>query len=960
MKKLRLGLIAICLLLAGGLWLVLALWPNEPAPGPLPVPRAIPAGVTPPPGLMAIAWTSSRTPIPRPTTAPSSYNGSYPVTIDVLNFLDDIWAADPDGADTCASEPCSVSNIDWTNIDTAINYAAAHTITLISGAVISQPVVLTLPSLYIIRDCAPGFSCTGSAVDPFLNTAIMPTWMTDLGWGTTFTTTAGVYYRGVKFGDASLVNRLKQFLTEAGARYNTAPGVTMVRVNVGLEGESHPVVRAPGDYNTYPTTCGGSALSDSTSGYVMCRHEATLATADEYETFVQTMCETAQTAFPNKPVVCLLGPSPTSTKTSRNFRWELYEDTGGWFDTDTPIGISLNGLWPDRGDAWDVPGNVKAEWYFFSSAQTVGAHGYPVAMEYAYGPLVGVAPTDPWLRHYWTTAMGVGLQADVILPHSSWGPYYTPFVWELVDQWLGRYDERAWVIARDAEYSTQDYGSGYGLGGLRYPFEHHMTLLTPEAYPQYCRTELITDAKNTDAGAKTTWRACGLQPTPGAGTPTATPQYLPTPKATIQTTPSPNPTGDFNMMQRLFNRQALQVPVSATMAYSLTTTWSYYSATHDIDVTLSYLDIGTAAVVVDVWGSDTYTLTRGNTGLWQRENWVASSAVLTNGLTTDTGPAFLAITALTDPLYVHEIFFDVLTDEGTATPTATATVTPTGTLTPTLTATGTLTPTLTATRTPTPTATPTATPTRTRTPTPTRTSTPTGTLTPTVTPTPTITPTPTATPTGTRTLIPTATPTRTVTPTATPTPNWPTLACSELAVTVDGSLAEWSASAGFTLDAASVAYLFPLTPTPSAADAAGTFYCGWSADNILYVAGVITDSVVITPTGSLSFGDAAEIGLDALADGPQRPLRDDHDIFIGPSARVRDFDVYGLAATAAVSLTVSGWQFELAVPSTTHNGGALTAGKRVGLTFGYIDNDVGVSVAWSRTMTGAKRAGALE
>jgi len=250
---------------------------------------------------------------------------------------------------------------------------------------------------------------------------------------------------------------------------------------------------------------------------------------------------------------------------------------------------------------------------------------------------------------------------------------------------------------------------------------------------------------------------------------------------------------------------------------------------------------------------------------------------------------------------------------------------------------------------------PTPTPFWTATPTPTPTDTPT--VTPTWTPggptaTPTPTPTPTSSPTATRTptVTPTHTPTASATETATPTPE--PAACGNLAITVDGSLADWLAIATpMYLNASNAAYLMPAA-TPSAADLSGAFWVSCSGNDII-IAGVITDTVIINPPGALlTVGDAAQIMIDGRADGIVRPGQDDHDLFVDPLGRLLDYNRPVPGATVVARVTPgSNWRFEMSVP-IAHLWVGLRAGSTMGLRFGLFDNDGTATPGPDRVMIG--------
>jgi hypothetical protein len=232
----------------------------------------------------------------------------------------------------------------------------------------------------------------------------------------------------------------------------------------------------------------------------------------------------------------------------------------------------------------------------------------------------------------------------------------------------------------------------------------------------------------------------------------------------------------------------------------------------------------------------------------------------------------------------------------------------------------------------------TPTPGATNTPTPTRTPTPT--VTPTWTPGgPTATFTATPTPTSTPTHTPTALPTWTATPAPTATPIIAVNACDVLAVTVDGSLGDWAASTPVLLNAGNAEYLSPLDPTPSAADMSGAFWMACSGNDLL-VAGVITDSVVISGTGNIYVGDAAQVSIDGRNDAPiTRPGQDDHDIMVDPLSRHVSYNRPLVGVTVVARTTPgSNWRFEMRVPFSSLWSG-ITAGGTIGRLYGIWDND---------------------
>ena len=142
------------------------------------------------------------------------------------------------------------------------------------------------------------------------------------------------------------------------------------------------------------------------------------------------------------------------------------------------------------------------------------------------------------------------------------------------------------------------------------------------------------------------------------------------------------------------------------------------------------------------------------------------------------------------------------------------------------------------------------------------------------------------------------------------------------------------------------------TPTPSASDFTGTFYCG-HAGGTLYLAGRITDTQIVTPTGNLALGDAVEITLDMLADGFAQPLVDDHSLTLAPSGRLRNFGVYPVVAEVQTTVGTGYWIFEIGIPASQHGRADLTSADYSGLAYAYYARLAGAAI-WDNRITGYK------
>ena len=155
-------------------------------------------------------------------------------------------------------------------------------------------------------------------------------------------------------------------------------------------------------------------------------------------------------------------------------------------------------------------------------------------------------------------------------------------------------------------------------------------------------------------------------------------------------------------------------------------------------------------------------------------------------------------------------------------------------------------------------------------------------------------------------------------------------------MTIDGNLAEWNGQPSQSLNGLNAQYLRPAA-TPSAADLSAKVWLACSGANLI-MAGVITDSVILEPVGDLSNGDAIEIAIDALADGINRPGQDDHDVFISPAGRVRDYELPFGATVVARTTPGSNWRFEMSVPLPVIWAG-LSSGDPIDTILGLWDRD---------------------
>lgn len=710
MKRLLLA-IAFALILLSVL-LSCTMQPVKQRPGPeMPQLEVLPVWVTP--QSVSVAFRStiggwiSDTPVPIPTNHPAyEADTLWPLGIECTNVLTTMWNTAPSG---CSGSSCSTSNINWSNMDNCIAYAATQKVKLQSGDVISRPVTLRIPPMW---DSGKSTG-SGTSGDPY-NYEYVPSWF-ESDFLQSFTYSDGKYYWGYKYDSTTAQDRLVQFIEEAGARYTANDQVVLVRIVTGFSGESQPT-----SCNSSHSGCDDNTLKD--------RHELAVAsggtgtTCAEYRTFVARLAEAGIAAFPNKSVVIDVAAAPCGSSDydkSYEGRWGMYmvDDgyNGAWWLTPTPqLGMSLNTIDPDAPDA-DTWGSGNT-----GSTPGPGWGQYAVAAEVTERNLVHVSEygslpngtTRSWEYNYWTALAAGGLHSDFFstfysaTPEASWYTYDSWRFWDVIWERLGVQADIAWVTFRDAEWPHHIWYGGtsqYGESGRRSDWTNNMVLLTPTAYPQYCDSSVINAAATRIANPSYSthtfyYYPCGLPRTPGP-----TPFYLPTPNATIQATPSPDATSQYNLMQRLYDRQARRVTAGASMAIAADTEWSHYGNTGSVDLTLAYLDLGTDDVTVSVsTGATTYTdhtIDKLNSGIWKEETWSVPSAYISNTIAiSEFGDAFVRISAgASTAFYVHDLQVDVESETPTPSPTPTATMTASVTPTPSTTPTPTATPTATAT-----------------------------------------------------------------------------------------------------------------------------------------------------------------------------------------------------------------------------------------------------------------------
>lgn len=841
--------------------------------------RWIEALPTPMSGGVFIAGFNYSTPPPLPTTSKWWTAGAKaPVGVECNGYLGynvagdhpgtgAVWETQPSG---CTGFSCSNYGINWAYADACVTGAAGVSVTTGAGKTAPQSIMLAVPP-YILDQGG-----SGTSGDPFGDEQI-PDWL-ESACLSTFTYDSKTYNR-INYDNDTCKGWLKTFIQQAGARYSNNSQLVMVRVCIGFQCESQPV------------KC-GTGHSACVQASLIGAMESSGVTCAEYRAFMKELVDTAKTAFPKQIVTFNGAPQACNTspyKSGEALRYNFYENTSdgnpGWGSLNTPVALSIHGMEPDREDAHKWTSSVSEEegYGLIEAMRTVNDDfGFGAVGEYWANP-TDIGSDDPWQYHAWAAYAVAGIGADFIGPWWPWRDFWTnEFFYVTQEKMSNAHPEHAWTILREMEQPRYTWNSGtYGQSGIPGDFGRYLAVLTPTAYPQACNSYIKGEATKTVATVVAAGNSLAYNPCPLA---------LPTPAMTKQPTPVADANGETNMLNRILNRQARQIGASGTMGLALSPAWTYFGSSHDVALTVRYLDTGTDDVTVDVataGGAASHTIDRQNTRVWREEAWTVSGAQLGNGIAVSgRGNAFIRLTNGTTPLYLHEVSFTVQ-QETAPTPTPTRTLTPS--------------------------------------------------------------PTPTRTPTATTTTI--------FVPSPTPVSPWPEQACpNRPTINIDGDLADWAGVTGVTLSASAASYLFPGTPVPTTGDISATFYCA-HAGSALFLAGVVTDDAISVPTGNLSGGDAAEVGLDGRADGALKLVVDDHDLLIagGASLEWRNFDTLPTEGTLAKSTFSGGWRFELSIPTTAHGAGQLATGQIVGLTWGLVDNDGGSA----QVLTLGKRSGRM-
>ena len=599
---------------------------------------------------------SNLTPPPRPTDFPY-YGGNLPRGQECLMYL--------------KSQMPTASTFDWSEVDTCIANAAGRTVTLGTGEVISQPVMLVLPAEYLqMLTAAPAPTpAPGTVNNPFGDMyALAPSWMTgDSTYAVKFQNpSTGAYYWGVKYHNLKTI--YQNLFNAAAARYDSNPQVGLIRVNLGMEYETQPTKSGEG---------GGQSTN------VLLAYHAAASSCDQYRDFIKSVSEYADNAF-TKPVAIVASTSPCYTTKAidpASMRKDLFAAWRGI----RPIGSSLALLAPDRGDAEEPTGNALRDYKAFTTGNTVAVfNDGPVSFEFGLST-TGVTTEDKYQYWYWSIIAGLAAGADYIEYNYTWDVYQNAFGWELADKWLTSEDSGI-VVLRGAEWPAYDYmgSASYGASGYTDNANRWLAVATPTVHPQACSVALATAAATRN----------NVTPTPQIYACKGT--VLPTPKATLQSTPVYEPIYGAtppvtNMLQRVADRQARVLLGNQQMAIRVQdTAWPKYQGTYtNAKLLQQFLDVGSGC---ETWTWPTSASTtasqqvcNGNSGLWKRREVTAATLYIDNVVSTNQGSALLKIqNDSADSHYVQMVQVNPVNAASTPTntPSPTPTSTPTATSTP--------------------------------------------------------------------------------------------------------------------------------------------------------------------------------------------------------------------------------------------------------------------------------------
>jgi hypothetical protein len=375
-----------------------------------------------------------------PAGAPPVQPMLYPF-LDVTRQLPDLHpdpAAGPMGSMVCMrwDEVNPAAGVyDWAPLEAALAVARATTVTLTSGAVISQPLVVQLlPHLHSL----PGWE------GAFFYDAT-PTWVYDqidalhpdaprplvngrkVGYRIEGCASQAVLpmYDDVTW-QACYLNCVRAL----GARYDGEPLITAVTVKTGLDGETQFIKDFGCQWNT---------LADQALGLAM-----------RYLSFPQYVLDTMdvyRAAFPHKALFLDAAPGGSSLR-------QMSAEHAAALSP--PIGLKNSAMWVDN-EVHQGYGTYYGIWDMVALYSTT----LPIWVESAYG--FGDAALD-----YWSLLAGLHYHPDLMDLHPEYWAALPPEMLGWTNAHLGRTlanTPSVWTAFRDAEFPRRDQQPGGDASG---------------------------------------------------------------------------------------------------------------------------------------------------------------------------------------------------------------------------------------------------------------------------------------------------------------------------------------------------------------------------------------------------------------------------------------------------------------------------------------------------------------
>jgi len=327
----------------------------------------------------------------------------------------------------------SLDGYDWSPVDEALSAARATTVTLSSGEIISQPLVLQLlPHLHSL----PGW-------EGALFYDATPEWVYDeidvlypadprplvndrkVGYRLQGCDTQAVL---PMYDEEHWQQRYFRCLAAMGARYEGDPLISAVIVNTGLDGETQPMK----DFR-----CAWNDIMDSTLGPEL---------GWSFDYYILDTLDAYRAAFPNTPLFVDSAPGGSGVRRMTAERAA---------SLDPPIGLKNSAMWTDSDIHQGYGSYVGLFDMVARYSQTL-----PIWLESAYG--FGDAGLD-----YWLLLAGLHYHPDAMDLHPEYWQVLDPDILGWANDHLGvtvATTPSVWTAFRDQEYTLNDWGSGGASG----------------------------------------------------------------------------------------------------------------------------------------------------------------------------------------------------------------------------------------------------------------------------------------------------------------------------------------------------------------------------------------------------------------------------------------------------------------------------------------------------------------